>query len=59
MSDPCFGLSDTQLAQLKPPLPNMSRGVPRVDDRRVINSVVLVLKSCGCWADAPTVYGPR
>ncbi|MGH6629088.1 MAG: IS5 family transposase, partial [Burkholderiales bacterium] len=35
------------------------RGVPRVDDRRVISGIVHVLKSGGRWADAPDVYGPR
>jgi transposase len=40
-------------------LPNKPRGVPRVDDRRVISGIVHVLRS-GCrWADAPAAYGPR
>ncbi len=35
-----------------------TRGVPRVDDRRVISGIVHVLKS-GCrWKDAPGDYGP-
>lgn len=39
-------------------LPNKPRGVPRVDDRRVISGIVHVLQS-GCrWKDAPPVYGP-
>lgn len=34
-------------------------GKPRVDDRRVISGIILVLIS-GCrWKDAPGVYGPR
>jgi transposase len=34
------------------------RGVPRVDDRRVISGIVHVLRS-GCrWSDAPPAYGP-
>ena len=53
-----FWLSDGQWARLQPLLPNKSRGVPRVDDRRVISGIVHVLQS-GCrWKDAPQVYGP-
>lgn len=59
MSDHCFWLSEAQFARLKPLLPNKPRGVPRVDDRRVISGIVHVLKSGGRWADAPAVYGPR
>ncbi|MBT5415687.1 MAG: IS5 family transposase, partial [Rhodospirillaceae bacterium] len=39
--------------------PTDTRGVARVDDRRVISGIVHVLKSGGRWADAPPVYGPR
>ena len=53
-----FWLSDEQWSRLKPLLPNKPRGVPRVDDRRVISGIVHVLQS-GCrWKDAPAVYGP-
>ncbi len=53
-----FWLSDGQWARLQPLLPNKPRGVPRVDDRRVISGIVHVLQS-GCrWKDAPAVYGP-
>ena len=59
MSEHCFWLSDAQFARLRPLLPNKPRGVPRVDDRRVISGIVHVLKS-GCrWADAPAAYGPH
>jgi transposase len=30
---------------IKPMLPNESRGVPRVDDRRVLNGIFWVLRS--------------
>jgi transposase len=54
-----FWLSDGQWARLRPLLPNKPRGVPRVDDRRVISGIVHVLQS-GCrWKDAPAIYGPR
>jgi transposase len=54
-----FWLNDGQWARLAPLLPNKPRGVPRVDDRRVISGVIHVLKSGGRWADAPSSYGPR
>lgn len=54
-----FWLSDRQFARLRPLLPTDTRGVPRVDDRRVISGIVHVLRS-GCrWKDAPVAYGPR
>jgi len=54
-----YWLTDEQWSRLAPLLPNDTRGVPRVDDRRVISGIVHVLKSGGRWADAPTAYGPR
>ena len=54
-----FWLSEMQMARLRPLLPNKPRGVPRVDDRRVISGIVQVLISGGRWVDAPAVYGPR
>ncbi len=54
-----FWLSDGQWERLRPLLPNKPRGVPRVDDRRVISGIVHVLQS-GCrWRDAPALYGPH
>ena len=53
-----FWLSDGQWSRLQPLLPNKPRGVPRVDDRRVISGIVHVLQS-GCrWKDASAIYGP-
>ena len=58
MSHRYFWLSDAQFQRLQPLLPNKTRGVPRVDDRRVISGIVHVLQS-GCrWKDAPDQYGP-
>lgn len=54
-----FWLSDEQFAGLAPLLPRDTRGVPRVDDRRVISGIVQVLRSGARWVDAPSVYGPR
>jgi transposase len=32
-------------------LPNKARGVPRVDDRRVLNGIIWVLRSGASWRD--------
>ena len=59
MTNTYFWLSEDQFARLAPMLPTDTRGVPRVDDRRVISGIIHVLKS-GCrWADAPEAYGPH
>ena len=53
-----FWLSAAQFARLHPLLPTDTRGIARVDARRVISGIVHVLQS-GCrWRDAPPVYGP-
>lgn len=54
-----FWLNGEQWQRLSPLLPNKSRGVKRVDDRRVISGIVHVLRSGGRWNDAPGSYGPR
>ena len=54
-----FWLTDEQFKRLEPFLPRDTRGVARVDDRRVISGIVQVLKS-GCrWKDAAPEYGPH
>ena len=54
MATPCW-LSEEHFARLQPLLPTKVRGVPRVDDRRVISGILHVLQS-GCrWRDAPAV----
>ena len=54
-----FWLSERQWRRLERLLPNKPRGVPRVDDRRVVSGIVHVLRSGGRWVDAPAAYGPR
>jgi len=56
MSDHHFWLSEAQFARLKPLLPNKVRGVPRVDDRRVISGII---QRGLMWHDAPACYGPH
>jgi transposase len=38
--------------------PNKSRGVPRVNDRRVLNGIFWVLRSGAPWRDLPRGFGP-
>ena len=59
MPDHYFWLSDAQFARLQPLLPNKVRGVPRVDDRRVIIGISHVIRSGLMWRDAPACYGPH
>ena len=54
-----FWLSEEQFGRLAPLLPTDTRGVARVDDRRVISGIVHVLMSGGRWVDAPACYGPK
>ncbi len=53
-----FWLSKSQLNTIKPYFPP-SRGVPRVDDLRVISGIIHVLKRGLQWRDAPKEYGPH
>jgi transposase len=40
-------------------LPNKPRGIPSIDDRRVLNGIFWVLRSGAPWRDLPEAYGPR
>jgi transposase len=54
-----FWLSEVQFERISVCLPTDTRGVARVDDRRVISGIIHVLQS-GCrWKDAPKAYGPH
>ena len=54
-----YELTDREWKAIEPHLPNKPRGVPRVDDRRVLNGIFWVLRSGAPWADLPERYGPR
>ncbi len=41
-----------------PLLPDKPRGVPRVDDRRVLNGIFHILRTGAPWRDLPERYGP-
>jgi transposase len=40
-----YELSDHEWAVIRPMLPNKPRGIPRVDDRRILNGIFWVLRS--------------
>jgi len=50
-------LSEGQLERIKPFFPK-SRGVSRVDDRKVLSGIIYVLHHGLLWVDAPAPYGP-
>jgi len=41
-----YELSDREWSVIKSMLPNKPRGIPRVDDRRVLNGIFWVLIRC-------------
>src|ERR1700692_138505 len=53
-----YELTDYEWAAIKPFLPNKPRGVPRVNDRRVLNGIFWVLRSGAPWRDLPDSFGP-
>ena len=50
-------LTDYEWAVIKPFLPSKPRGVPRVNDRRVLNGIFWVLRSGAPWRDLPDSFG--
>ena len=56
MSD-LFWLTDAQMERLKPFFP-LSRGVKRVDDKRVLSGIIFINRNGLRWRDAPAAYGP-
>ncbi len=54
-----YELSKYDWNGVKPMLPNKPRGVPRVNDRRVLNGILWVLRSGAPWRDdLPENFGP-
>jgi transposase len=53
-----YELTDNEWAAIKPMLPNKPRGVPRVNDRRILNGIFWVLRSGAPWRDLPNSFGP-
>jgi len=55
---PPFLLTLAQMRRLSPHFPR-SRGIPRVDDRRVLSRIIYVIRHGLQWRDAPPAYGPH
>ena len=53
-----YELTDYEWTAVRPFLPNKPRGVPRVNDRRVLNGIFWVLRSGAPWRDLPETFGP-
>jgi transposase len=53
-----YELADYEWVAIKPMLPNKPRGVPWVNDRRVLNGIFWVLRSGAPWGDLPAAFGP-
>jgi len=53
-----YDLTDFEWSIIQPLLPTKPRGVPRVDDRRVLNGIFWVLRTGAPWRDLPQYYGP-
>ncbi len=51
-------LSKTQMHRIEPYSP-LSHGVPRVDDRLVLSSIIFVLRNGLRWGKASREYGPH
>ena len=54
-----FWFSEDRWTRIAPLLPKNTRGLKRVDDRRVLSGIVHVLKSGGRSANCPADYGPK
>jgi transposase len=53
-----YELTDFEWSIIEPLLPNKPRGVPRADDRLVLNGIYWRLRTGSPWADIPERYGP-
>jgi transposase len=53
-----YDLTDSKLSVTEPLLPNKPRGVPRANDRRVLNGIFWVMYSGAPSRDLPERYGP-
>ena len=51
-------LSPAQMRRIAPFFPR-SRGLARVDDRRVVSGIIYIIRNGLMWKDAPRGYGPH
>lgn len=56
---PSTDLADLDWSAIQSVLPTKTRGIKRVDDRRVLNGIVWRLRTGGAWAGIPKRYGPH
>ena len=54
-----YALTDFEWSEIQPLLPNKPRGMPRVDDRRVLNGIFWLLRTGAPWRALPRDCGPR
>jgi len=52
-----YELTEKEWSIIEPLLPNKPRGVPRVDDRRVLNGILWRFRTGSPWAEVPERYG--
>jgi transposase len=53
-----YELADHEWVIIRPMLPKKPSGVPRVNDRRVLNGIFWVLRTGAPWRDLPAAFGP-
>ena len=53
-----YELTDFEWMIIEPLLPNKPRGVPSVDDRKVLNGIFWRLRAGTPWCEIPERYGP-
>lgn len=53
-----YEISDFEWSVIQPLLPDKPRGVPRADDRKVLNGIFWRMRTGSPWADIPERYGP-
>ena len=53
-----YELTDGEWLTIKRLLPNKSRGIQRVNDRRIVNGIFWVLRTGAPWRDLPRAFGP-
>lgn len=58
MSPRRYEITDFEWSIIAPLLPNKPGGVPRSDDRKVLNGIFWRLRTGSPWADIPERYGP-
>jgi len=54
-----YQLSYCEWNVIRPMLPNKARGIPRVEDRRVLNGIFWVLRLGAPWRDLRESFGPH